>query len=308
MESDFIRWLRQRLPSKPCLTLKPGDDAAVLALANGASCVVTTDLLTDQVDFVLAEVEPRRIGHKALGVNLSALAAMAARPVAAVVALALPRCGAGELAISLYEGLLPLAERFGLAIAGGDTNTWDGPLVISVTAIGELTDRGPLTRSGAQPSDRILVTGTLGGSILGRHLDVEPRIDEALRLMGQYELHAGIDISDGLSTDLGHLTEESCCGAIVESARVPVSDAAKALAASTTDGRTPLEHALHDGEDFELLLAVPPAAADRILRDKTLGVPITEIGQFVAERGLWLEDDGQRKPLPVGGYEHRFKP
>ncbi len=308
MESDFIRWLRQRLPSKPCLALKPGDDAAVLALADGASCVVTTDLLTDQVDFVLAEVEPRRIGHKALGVNLSDLAAMAARPLAAVVALALPRCGAGELAISLYEGLLPLAERFDLAIAGGDTNTWNGPLVISVTAIGELTDRGPLTRSGAQPGDRILVTGTLGGSILGRHLDVEPRVDEALRLMAQYELHAGIDISDGLSTDLGHLTEESGCGAVVASARVPVSDAAKALAASTAGSRTPLEHALHDGEDFELLLAVPQAAADRILRDKTLDVPITEIGQFVAERGLWLEDDGQRKPLPIGGYEHRDEP
>ena len=290
------------------MALGPGDDAAVLRIADRADCVITTDLLTDQVDFVLSEVEPRRIGHKAIAVNLSDLAAMAARPVAVVVSLALPRQGALELARALYSGMLPLAERFGVLIAGGDTNSWDGRLVISVTAIGETTDQGPLTRSGARPGDRVLVTGELGGSILGRHLDVEPRCDEALYLHRHFDLHAGIDISDGLSTDLAHITDESCCGAVIHSASVPVSGAAKTLSATDADGPSPLDHALNDGEDFELLLAIPPATAEHIIRDTSLGVPVTDIGEFVPERGLWLVEDGERRPLSPGGYQHRFDP
>src|SRR5688500_11670741 len=159
MESHFIAWLRERLSGHRRLRLGPGDGAAILRLGDRSDCVVTTDLLTDGIDFVLDRTAPRRIGHKALAVNLSDLAAMAARPVAAVIALALPRQGGLELAKQLYEGMLPLAERFDLAIAGGDTNSWDGPLVIAVTVIGETTERGPLVRSGAKPGDRIIVTG-----------------------------------------------------------------------------------------------------------------------------------------------------
>ena len=122
MESEFIRWLRNRLPGHPQLLLGPGDDAAILRMAHGESCVVTVDLLTDGVDFELDKVEPRRVGRKALAVNLSDLAAMAAQPLGAVIALALPRDGGLHLAQELYEGLIPLAEQFELAIAGGDTN------------------------------------------------------------------------------------------------------------------------------------------------------------------------------------------
>jgi len=196
MESDFLHWLRERLPPHPLLKLGIGDDAAVLATAGRSDIVVTTDLIADGVDFDLRSDDPRRIGHKALAINLSDLAAMAARPLAAVIALNLPRQGGMKLAAELYEGLLALAERFHLAIAGGDTNSWDGPLVVSVTALGETTADGPLTRRGAQPGDRIIVTGTFGGSILGRHLDVQPRIEEALLLNQRYKLHAGIDSSD----------------------------------------------------------------------------------------------------------------
>ncbi len=116
------------------------------------------------------------MGRKALAANLSDLAAMAAKPLAGVVALALPRQGGMELAVALYEGMLPLAEQYDLAIAGGDTNSWDGPLAISITLLGDVTGRGPLCRGGARPGDRILVTGSFGGSILGRHLDFEPRV------------------------------------------------------------------------------------------------------------------------------------
>jgi thiamine-monophosphate kinase len=190
MESDFLHWLRERLPPHPLLKLAIGDDAAVLATSSRADIVVTTDLIADGVDFDLRSDDPRRIGHKALAINLSDLAAMAARPLAAVIALNLPRQGGMKLATELYEGLSPLAERFHLAIAGGDTNSWDGPLVVSVAALGEVTPDGPLTRRGAQPGDRIIVTGAFGGSILGRHLDVQPRVEEALLLNQRYSLHA----------------------------------------------------------------------------------------------------------------------
>jgi thiamine-monophosphate kinase len=296
------------LPQHPRLRIGPGDDAAVLSMTGLDDCVVTVDLLTDHVDFELAEVDPRRVGRKALAVNLSDLAAMASRPLAAVVAVALPRQGGQEIAVGLVEGMLPLAEKYQLAMAGGDTNSWDGPLVVSVTLLGALTARGPLRRSGARPGDRILVSGSFGGSILGKHLDFEPRVREALLLHERYDLHAGIDASDGLSTDLAHLAEESGCGAVVQREAVPISPAAGQLAARLADGSTPLDHALGDGEDFELILAVSPGEAEKILADQPLGVPLAAIGQFIPEPGLWQrQGDGPRQPLVPSGWEHRFR-
>jgi thiamine-monophosphate kinase len=315
MESEFIAWLRARLPEPANPLLGPGDDAALLPCGPAGSCLATVDLLTEGVDFRLAEADARRVGRKALAVNLSDIAAMAGRPTAALIALALPRNGAPqpggqhlsalELAIELYEGLLPLAQEYDVAIAGGDTNCWDGPLAISITVWGEITPRGPLRRDGAKPGDQILVTGNLGGSILGRHFDFEPRIREALLLNQRYQLHAGLDISDGLSLDLSRLTAESACGAEIVLDRVPISPAAHQLTQSLADGVSPLDHALSDGEDFELLLAVPADEAQRILRDQPLSVPVASIGQFVPQTGLWQVDrDGRRRPLEPRGYEH----
>ena len=267
-------------------------------LAAGAECVVTVDMISDGVDFDLSSTDPRRIGRKALAVNLSDLAAMAARPLAAVIALALPRQGALALAKELYEGLLPLAERFEVAVAGGDLQTWDGPLAISVTLLGEPTSRGALLRSGARPGDVLVVTGSLGGSILGKHLNFEPRVTEALLLHERYELHAGMDVSDGLSLDLSRLCQASGCGAVIDLERVPIADAARQLAATRGDGQAALDHALGDGEDFELLLALPSQEAERVCREQPLGVPLTIIGRFVTDPGLWREDASGLKPLP----------
>ena len=134
MERDLIRWLRDALPKHAQVPIAAGHDDAALINWNSPGCVATVDVLMEGVDFRLAEVDPRRVGHKALAVNLSDLAAMAAKPRAALVGLVLPREGGQALAISLYEGIIPLAERYEVAIAGGDVNSWDGPLVISVTA------------------------------------------------------------------------------------------------------------------------------------------------------------------------------
>ena len=307
MESEFVAWLRARLPGHQRLRLGPGDDAALLRLGDRASCVVTVDLLTDGVDFHVGQTSPRRIGRKSLAVNLSDLAAMAARPLAVVVALALPQRGGRELAEGLYEGMLPLAERFDVVIAGGDTNSWDGPLVLSVTAIGEVTSHGPLLRSGARPGDQIVVTGAFGGSILGHHLDFTPRVDEALALNERYDLHAGIDASDGLSIDLSRLAAESGCGAVIEESQVPIRPAARQLAADLNDGSTPLDHALGDGEDFELILAVAAQEAERMLAEQPLGVPLTRIGHFVKEPGLWqIDTAGKQRAVTPRGWEHEL--
>jgi thiamine-monophosphate kinase len=262
-------------------------------------------VLTDTVDFRLDQIDPRRAGRKALAVNLSDAAAMACRPVATLVGLVVPRAGGLRLAQEIYEGLLPLAEQYDVAIAGGDTNTWDGPLVISITLLGQATPRGPLRRDGAKAGDLIVVTGEFGGSILGKHLDFEPRVREALLLAERYELHAGIDTSDGLSLDLSRVATASNCGAEIELSRVPVAPAAHELARSMADGSAALEHALSGGEDFELILAVPPHDARRMVRDQPLHVPLAIIGQFVAEPGLWqIDDGGRRSKLAPRGYEH----
>ena len=305
MEFEFIDWLRKRVPDHPCLVLGPGDDAAILNLGQDSNCVVTSDLLTDEVDFDLRETDASRIGRKALAVNLSDLAAMAAEPVAALVSLALPRNGALALAKQLYQGLLPLAEEFQLSVAGGDTNCWNGPLALSITAIGRVTSRGPLQRNKARPGDELIVTGCLGGSILGKHLDFNPRVNEALLLNQQYDIHAAIDISDGLSLDISRLVSESGCGAEIQLEKIPVSGPARQLAQMKNNGRTPLDHALSDGEDFELILAVPRDEATRLLQEQPLEIPLTRIGTCTDDRGLWsVNDDGDRATLPPRGFEH----
>ncbi|MCA9248602.1 MAG: thiamine-phosphate kinase [Planctomycetales bacterium] len=307
MELEFIRWLNNRIAAHPGARLGIGDDAALLEWADRGDCVVTSDLLMDGAHFRLeAGDPPKRIGHKALAVNLSDLAAMASRPVAAFVSLALPRNGGLPLAQDLVEGMLPLAEQFQVAIAGGDTNIWGGPLVISVTAVGMATEHGVLRRDGGRPGDWLLVTGALGGSLLGRHLDVEPRVAEALVLNDQFEIHACLDISDGLALDLSRLASASGCGAILEAAAIPVSDAARQLA-QRGDGRSsPLDHALSDGEDFELLFSVAPDVGQKILAAQPLAVPIRHIGELTDEPQLWLRrEDATLEPLAARGFEHQ---
>jgi thiamine-monophosphate kinase len=316
MEHEFLRWLHERIPADARAPLRLTDDAAVLRLAGGERVVATVDLLTDGVDFDLRSDAPERIGRKALAVNLSDLAAMAARPLAGLISLALPRTGGLDLATRLYEGLIPLAEKYHLAIAGGDTNCWDGPLAISVTALGEVTEHGPLLRSGARPGDAILVTGRFGGSRLGHQFDFDPRVEEAVWLAAHATLHAGMDVSDGLSLDLWRMCQASGVGAVVETAAVPIAPDAQRWADQQGDGSTALEHALGDGEDFELILAVPAETATQLLAQQPLACGLARIGEFVAadpareasdttQPGLWQVDAiGRRSPLVPRGFEH----
>ncbi|MGE3819398.1 MAG: thiamine-monophosphate kinase [Isosphaeraceae bacterium] len=303
-EFELIRWVRERSAGNSRVVQGIGDDAAVLDLAVGSRLVVTTDMLMEGRHFTLEEAGPVAVGHKALAVNLSDLAAMAARPVAGVVAVALPRRIASDVVQGLHEGLDALARTFGVAMVGGDTNAWDGPLVLSLTLLGETTDRGPVYRSGARPGDVILITGPLGGSLLGRHLRPVPRVREALTLHEAVPIRSMIDVSDGLASDLGHILEESGgLGAWIDAEAVPIHEDAEAL--SRRDGRTALDHALNDGEDFELCLTLDPEAARLVTSSAPPGVRLFQIGEVTAEPGLWLLDgSGGRSPLVASGFDH----
>jgi thiamine-monophosphate kinase len=305
MERDLVRWLCDRLPAHQRMIVGPGDDAALLKLDAGNELVATTDMLMDGVDFELGKHEPERIGRKALAVNLSDLAAMAAAPLAALVSLSLPRHGGEELAKRLFEGMIPVATEFDCPIAGGDTNSWDRPLVISVTALGQVPSNRRWLRSGARPGDAIIVTGQLGGSILGKQFDFTPRIREALWLAEHADVHAAIDVSDGLSLDLARICEASGCGAVLELAKIPIAPAAEKLAKQTS-GSAALDHALSDGEDFELIFAMPHKEANELAAKQPFGIPLSIIGSFTSEPALFAIRDGNREPLQPRGYEHRF--
>jgi thiamine-monophosphate kinase len=305
-EFGLIRWIKEHTAAGGPATLGIGDDCALLRLTPGAELVVTTDMLMDGRHFHLDEAGARAVGIKAMGVNLSDIAAMAARPVAAVVAVGLPRQGGKAVAVArhLHAGLTEMAERFGVAVVGGDTNAWDGPLVVSVTLLGETTPRGAVRRSGARPGDVIFVTGPLGGSLLGRHLRPEPRVAEALAIHQAAPIHALIDISDGLAADLGHVLDESGdLGAVLDADAVPVHP--DALALSARDGRPPLEHALGDGEDFELCLTVAHDDADRLAASPPAPARLYRVGRVVSRPGLRLRAaDGSLSPLDPAGFDH----
>lgn len=300
-EFEYIRWLRDRTPSDSRVLVGPGDDCAVLA-PTGRPLLITTDVLTEGIDFYLAEAGARAIGRKAMAVNLSDIAAMAGVPTAAVVGVVLPN-GVPGVAEELYHGLREVADAFGVALVGGDTNAWAGGLVVSVTVLGEATLLGAVRRSGAKPGDWVFVTGPTGGSIRGRHLSPVPRVREALALQASVNLHAMADISDGLTADLGHILTESGCGAVLEASAIPIH--ADAVELSRTSGRSPLEHALSDGEDFELVFTVSPSDGERLLRNQPVpGVTLVKIGECV-ESGLWLDEQGERRALEPRGWVHR---
>ncbi|MDR3197665.1 MAG: thiamine-phosphate kinase [Planctomycetaceae bacterium] len=293
METEWIEKLRSRAGSELL-----GDDAAVLG-----DTIITVDMLTEGIDFLLGQVDPEWIGRKALAVNLSDIAAMGGIPTFIVVAVALPKPAGIQLAEQLYNGMEPLIRKYSLTLAGGDTNTWNNGLVISITVLGRVTPQGVLRRNGGKAGDRVLVTGLLGGSILEHQFLFEPRIFEALYLNEHFDIHAAIDISDGFSLDLHRLSVESGLGATLYEKSVPISPAAVQLSRQT--GQTPLEHALSDGEDFELLLAMPPGEAEKLLVLQPLrerfNVTLYPVAELTSELGLRFTDGTVFLPQ---GFEH----
>jgi thiamine-monophosphate kinase len=293
-EFDFIEWVRAQQRPSEFVPVPPGDDLAALKWSGDDLLLVGADQVLDGVHFDSAVHSPRQIGRKAMNRNLSDCAAMACLPAAAVATAALPRGTSLDYAKELHLGLQEAAAPFDCPVVGGDTATWDGKLALSVTILGKSAGVKPIVRCCAKPGDGIYVTGPLGGSILGRHMTFEPRVNTARKLASLGSVTAMIDLSDGLSRDLGHICRSSNVGAVVLADLVPVHEDAIEM---RRDGRTPLEHALHDGEDYELLFTGPPA----------FYFASTRVGTITEEPGIFLQTTaGAREPLEARGWEHRM--
>ena len=203
-EFELINQLIRHLPSNDTVRVGPGDDCAVLDLGvPGRLLLFKTDAVVEGVHFT-RETAPEKIGHKALARALSDIAAMAGTPTAAVITLGLPRAFDPKFVEAVYAGMNALARRHHVAIVGGETTTNPGGMLLSIALLGTVAKDKCLLRSGAGAGDAILVTGELGGSLAGRHLDFEPRLAEARWLAEHFSIHAMIDLSDGLAGDLRH--------------------------------------------------------------------------------------------------------
>jgi thiamine-monophosphate kinase len=302
-EVELIRRICEPLACRKDVILGVGDDCAVVSPSSSGDVelVLTSDPVIEGVHFTL-DTDPRRVGHKAVGRAFSDLAAMGAEPRWVLINLVAPRTLECTVLDGLYAGARALSEGFGASIIGGDVAE-GRDLALHVFAIGSLPKGEALTRGGAQHGNLIFVTGALGGSLgSGRHLDVQPRVREGCWLRGWAT--AMIDVSDGVASDLGHIVESSGVGCVLETGCIPIDGAARSL----HDAISPLDHALHDGEDFELLFTVPAARAAELMAawQNAFKLPLSCIGKMDNTRdGVWLrQPDGISHQLVDGGFRH----
>lgn len=309
---DHIRTLCKTLPTAGFEGI--GDDCAVLPIGHDEALVFTTDLLCEGVHFLRTATPPGELGGKSLAVNLSDVASMGARPVATLLSLALPADATGEWAQAFTEGYCAASERYGTALVGGDTTGSESGITISVTAIG----RAPLAhlkrRSAARIGDHIFTTGRLGGSAVGLrdllagqldtqaavlHRNPVPQIEEGIWLGRRMEVHAMMDLSDGLGSDIRHIMEQSHVGAAIDLDRIPRADGAD------------LQTALGGGEDYQLLFTAEAAQAEKLARDfeRDFGRPLYDVGRItdvnskVPAQPVWLQN-GIPQSVDFMGFEH----
>ncbi len=301
-ERDFIHILTRRLPSGPRVRLGAGDDCAVVRMPGSPrDWLLKADPLIEGVHF-LPHDPPEQVGRKAVARVLSDLAAMGGDPHWALISLAAPAGTRTSYLLRLYRAACSCARRYRLAIVGGHLS--QGPVTeLHVFAIGSLPRGSAVRRDGARPDDWLFVTGTLGGSRLGRHLAFTPRLEQGRWL--RHRVTAMIDVSDGLLSDLRQLLQRSGVGAELYLHRIPISAAARRI----HDGRTPLIHALSDGEDYELLFTVSPRHAEHVLRAwrRRFSLRCSPIGRITATPELLTTREGDGNALCLGalhGYEH----
>ncbi len=300
-ELALVDWLRARFIADPArVPIGIGDDAAAVRM-DGTLVAITTDMLLDGVHFDTERHGYELIGRKAIACSLSDCAAMACTPRAATVSIALPRTMTFEQVQELYEGMARIAEEFECPLVGGDTTSWAGRLAIDVAMLAEpMAPRGPVRRDTAAVGDTIFVSGPLGGSLAGRHLTFTPRIDLARVLAAESALHAMMDISDGLSLDLYRMCQASRCAAELHADQLERVISEDARSVAVQDGRSPLDHALSDGEDFELLVVGGADLAKfglwpvGVIRSSEPGTSCMTI----------CYPEGRREPLAPRGYEH----
>jgi thiamine-monophosphate kinase len=306
-EFELIARLSPGLATHSSVVAGAGDDCAVLENTAGNNyLLLKTDAVVEGVHF-LNSAEPEQVGHKALGRCLSDIAAMAGTPSHALVTLGLPKAFDVAYIERIYAGLNKLARRYHIAIVGGETVTNPERLFLSVALLGHVPKEKCVLRSGAKPGDALFVTGKLGGSLTGKHLEFEPRLAEAHWLVQHFSIHAMIDLSDGLAGDLRHLLKASHAGAELLGAAIPISRAARLASRTGASAKTPLLAALTDGEDFELLFAVGSSDAVPLLdawKAKFPGTSLSCIGKATSTLQVMVRTKEGVLPLPEHGYLH----
>ena len=324
-ERGLIERIRQRLPPPPSqLIVGPGDDAAVIVGERGAFQVLTTDALVEGVHFDRRFSTPADIGHKALAVNASDIAAMGGTAQIALLSLMLPDSTTVETVDGVLDGFLGLGARLKLALAGGNITRSPGPLIIDVTVMGFAKPRKVLTRGGGKPGDVLYVSGTIGAAAAGldwlrvnesqradpatkaiadcvaRHRRPEPRTRLGSALGRMRAASACMDLSDGLADAVHQIAEASGAGARIDAAKLPLHPGAVEWFAGT--GCDPLERSIRGGDDYELLFSVPPRRRGRLrgVHHVIHGLSLTPVGELTSDRSIELVRDGVAAALPAG--------
>lgn len=311
-EKSLISRIRRRAQRIKRVPLGIGDDCAILRFPPGHEILVTTDFSLEGVHFRRDWHSPEIVGHRCLTRGLSDIAAMGGQPLAVFLSLALPRTVRKNWVDRFLSGLLKLAAKFDVSLAGGDTAESRGGILADIVVVGSAPNGTAIRRDGARPGDRVFVTGSLGGSAAAlqllrsrrklrprdfpAHFSPIPRIQVGHFLHQRKLVSSMIDISDGLSVDLAHICEESRVGAEIQADALPLSAIGK------NRRRVNLEYALHGGDDYELLFTLP---GSKHLPTKIAGVPITEIGRIIRNKGVFLTTAaGARTRLQPRGWQH----
>jgi thiamine-monophosphate kinase len=321
-EFGLIDLIRNRLPAKgKNLLVGVGDDAAVIRLTPEKFLIFTTDTLREGVHFDLGYYSYQQVGWKAMAANLSDVASMGGIPTFGLVSLGLPKKIKVQDVLKIYQGMMDLAKRFGCKLCGGDLFL-SSEIVISLTLLGKVEPESLVKRSGAKPGDLICVTNDLGQSQaaleilkskknskpnwLKKHLKPLPRVNEARKLVKSLAVTSMIDISDGLSSDLYHISEESNVGALILKQKIPVSRSLLKMASVLRE--SPVDLALSSGEEYELLFTIKKDQQKRLqlLKRKTPNLKITVIGEIKDKKdGLRiLDSQGRSKNLKRSGFSH----
>ncbi len=287
-EFALIDNLTSRLPLDSSVVYGAGDDCAVLVKNKNLYELFTTDMSIEGVHFNIKKDNAQEVGYKAMARNISDIAAMGGIPRYALVAIGLPPEVSFSLVKKMFAGIKKCASHFSLNIVGGDVSK-ARKIIISISVSGEVEKKNLVTRCGARVGDILYVSGRLGGSILSKHLNFIPRVDEARFLTRHFSVTSMIDISDGLLQDLGHILKMSGVGCVIDLEKIPISRDAFKL--SRNNKKRALNHALSDGEDYELLFTVSPKEAASLERKwrKRFNIRLTSVGSIVKAKGMFYQ-------------------